>query len=737
MPRRSRDSSRLPRALGLACLAGLLGLGGCHGRGARPDGPSRSATESPAAALIRAAGSDAAVVLVVRPQRLAQSAPDRAVLSSLFAGNTLPRGLREPLLALLEGGDPVAALGQAVTALVPRQDLRWPARFEGLDGTRPLVAALFAPSIHGMGAVGPALFPEPEGTSPPLLRHRLLLPARDAAALARELGARFAELGLRPLDGPGLTHGAFVAPGWALAIFPAADHVRIELVTCERDVGLWVDADQKPEEIPAWLRKPGEPATAPPSPAPTAPPRPRPETTAKAMLALLRSPVADSQGALPKTPALHQIVTGDDLLAVHLRFSHLRALAVTLGAGYAGRGVAGVDPSMLWTLIAKAWAETASAYMLTSPQGAQVEDAAFVVSSDLHVGAVLSLTPAAKEAWSAARQAGLAPPRAVPSVPSILQVYASASLPVLFERTPPPPALTDMKPRDVMAAMHECGAICPLFAMLGAPLSWGQLLRRDTTLTRGLPVDLLEMLPGSVALSVTGLHRGNPPLTAELTLSYPKGRSLGWLLGLLKSIRERGVLRSESRTTKDAELLSFAVDANPGQLLATETQPLAAGVLAEGAVDLDLLRAAEGLSGSERTALQSRTQSLSGLRGRVSLSGSALAMELALDRTGSAPTPFRLPAPGAPVRWSSAWATSEDSAGQRCLLQAIVTLRYALEGVAGIDPGMKLTLVTRGMDEVRPLLACAAQDPAAAKEAALLRQTAERVLRGLRESPQD
>lgn len=736
MPRRSRASSRLPRALGLACLAGLLGLGGCHGRSARPDGTSRATAESPAAALISAAGSDAAVVLVLRPQRLAQSAPERAVLSSLFAGNTLPRELREPLLALLEGGDPVAALGQAVTALVPQKDLRWPARFAGLDDTRPLVAALFAPSIHGMGAVGAALFPEPEGTRPALLRHRLLLPARDAAALARELRARFAELGLRALDGTGLQHGAFFAPGWVLALFPAADHVRIELVTCERDVGLWVEADRKPEEIPAWLRKPGEPETAPPRPAPTAPPRPRPETTARAMLALLRSPVA-SQAALPRTPALHQIVAGDDLLAVHLRFSHLRALAMTLGAGHASGGVAGVDPSMLWTLVAKAWAETASAYMLTSPQGAQVEDAAFVVSSDLHVGAVLSLTPAATQAWSAARQAGLPAPRAVPSVPPILQVYASASLPALFERTPPPPALAGMKPRDVLGAMHECGPICPLFALLGAPLSWGQLLRKDLPVVRGLPFDLLEMLPGSVALSVTGLHRGSPPLTAEVALSYAKGRSFGWLHEALKSSIERGELRRKSRSTQDAEILSFSVGAEPGQLLTAETRPLPPEVLAEGAVDLNRLRAAEGLSASERTSLQSRTQSVSGLRGQLRLSGSALAMELALDRPGSAPTPFRLPAPGAPTRWSSAWATSEDSAGQRCLLQAIVTLRYALEGVAGIDPSMKITLLTRGMEEVQPLLTCAAQDPAAAQEAALVRQTVERVLRGIRETPPD
>lgn len=734
MPRRSWASFRLPRALGLICLAGLLGVGGCQGRGARTDSTSRSAAQSPTAALIRAAGSDAALVLVLRTQRLAQSAPDRAVLASILAGKTLPRELRAPILAMLEGQDPLAALGQAVAALVPAQDLRWPARFEGLDDTRPLVAALFAPTIHGMGAVGAALFPESEGTSPALLRHRLLLPARDAAALSHELRTRFAEMGLRPLDGTGLSHGAFFAPGWVLGIFPAADHVRIELVTCERDAALWLDRGPQPEEIPEWLRKPGAPP--PPLPSRSAqPPRTRPEAMSKAMLAVLLRPVAES--AAPRTPALHQILAGDDLLAVHLRFSHLRALAMTLGAGYASLGVLGVDPSMIWTLVAKAWAETASAYMLTSPQGAQAEDAAFVLSSDLRMGAILSLTPAGTEAWSAARAAGLAPPRSVPSQPSILQLYASAGLPALFERTPLPPALNGLKPRDVAEAMHECGSICPLFAMLGAPLSWGQMLRKDSSLTRGLPVDLLEMLPGAVALSLTGLHRANPPLTAELTLSYPKGRSFGWLLGLLKSSLDREELRSEIRSSKDAELVSFAVKATPGQLLSPETQPLPPGVLAEAAVDLNLLRAAEGLSSSERTSLQSRTESLSGLRGRVSLSGRALVMELALDRTGVAPAPFRLPAPGTPTSWNSPWATSEDSAAQRCLFQAIVILRSALDGVAGVDPSMKVTLITHGLEEARPLLTCAAQDPAAAKEAALVRQTAERVLRGVREAPND
>lgn len=736
MPRQSQASSRLLRALGLGCLAGLLGLSGCQGRGTRTDSAARAASESPAAALIRAAGSDAAMVLVLRPQRLAQSPQDRAVLTSLLAGNTLPRELQAPLLAVLEGQDPLAALGQAVAALVPEKDLRWPARFEGLDSTRPLVAALFAPTIRGMGEVGGALLPEPDGSSPAMLRHRLLLPARDVATLARGLRARFAELGLRPLDGTGLQHGAFFAPGWMLAILPAADHVRIELVTCERDAGLPPELDPKPEEIPEWLRKPGALATPPPPPSRPAPPRPRPETTAKAMLALLRSPVAAAQGALPQTPALHQLIAGEDLLAVQLRFSHLRSLAMTLGAGHAGRGVLVVDPSMIWTLASKAWAEIASAYLLTSPQGAQVEDAAFVVSSDLRMGAVLSLTPSGVEALSSANAAGLAPPRSVPSQPAILQLYASANLPALFERTPPP-ALNALKLPDVAEAMRACGPICPMFALLGAPLSWSQLLRKDGTLTRGLPVDLLAMMPSAVALSVTGLHRTTPPFTAELTLSYPKGRSFGWLLGLLKSSIERKELRSESRSTKDAELLSFAVDAAPGQLLAPEPLPLPPGVLVEAAMDLNLLRTAEGLSTSERTAVQSRTQSLSGLRGRVSLSGPALVMELAADRTGAAPTPFRLPAPGAPARWRSAWATSEDTEAQRCLFQAIVILRQALDGVAGVDPSMKVTLITQGLEEARPLLTCAAQDPAAAKEAALVRQTAERMLRGVREMPTD
>jgi hypothetical protein len=50
---------------------------------------------------------------------------------------------------------------------------------------------------------------------------------------------------------------------------------------------------------------------------------------------------------------------------------------------------------------------------------------------------------------------------------------------------------------------------------------------------------------------------------------------------------------------------------------------------------------------------------------------------------------------------------------------------------------MKTMLITKVLEEARPLLTCAAQDPAAAKEATLVQKSVERMLRGVREAPND
>src|SRR5262249_26777733 len=125
------------------------------------------------------------------------------------------------------------------------------------------------------------------------------------------------------------------------------------------------------------------------------------------LLALLGRPV--DAAPLPRTPALHQVVHGDDLIALHVRPWLLRGLSLTQGAAMVARALALVDPSMRWLLMAKGWAEIAAGYLLITPQGAQADDAALALSPDLHLRTVLSLTPEGAAAWGAAQAGALAP----------------------------------------------------------------------------------------------------------------------------------------------------------------------------------------------------------------------------------------------------------------------------------------------------------------------------------------
>jgi hypothetical protein len=86
-----------------------LGLAACPGPGAGRRGAPSS--EPPDAALVRAAGGGAALVLVARPQRFAGSEPARAALAALLQGDVLPRQLRRPVREALLAGSPWAALG--------------------------------------------------------------------------------------------------------------------------------------------------------------------------------------------------------------------------------------------------------------------------------------------------------------------------------------------------------------------------------------------------------------------------------------------------------------------------------------------------------------------------------------------------------------------------------------------------------------------------------------------------
>lgn len=749
---RAVSTSLLVGSLGL----GALGAGGCHGAARRPDGAlSGRPVGSSVEAAMREVGRGAPLVLVLRPSRWTESAATRDSLAEVLGGierEVLPPPLRGVLPGALRASSLRAALGPLVRALVPAalpSATSFTERLTAWDDSRPVVAALYEPTLQEMGEVGEALLAQTSQTAQPaqtaqtapaappaaepLLRHRVLVPARDSAALIRQLQVACNELGLQVVRDPTLGGAACAFPAGILGLFAGADHVRIEILhsPIERErQRQQAEAATAQEELPDWLRKPGEP----PRPASPPPPPPPPSDAPSRLLAALRLPPPALAGEPAPTPALHQVTRGEDLAALYVQPARLRSLALTRGAQVVGGALLAVDASMKWVLVAKAWAEIASGYLLMSPEGAQTEDLALVLSRDLHVGGVASLTAAGAAAWGAGKASALPPLAPTASEPPLFLFRLGLDLQSLLQRTPAPPALTGLSMRELADRVHECGSLCFVYASVAMPLGWGRHVLSDPQLARILPIGLLGALPSAVTLSLTGFSRG--PAGAmlpqgALALAYPKDQPTSWLTLLTTPILSRLGAQAAPRSTPLGESFEIGLSGPPLQFLKPEPPPLGEGVLAEGRLDLERLQAAPFFR--ELAPKAPWLSRLAAVRGQARLTGGALAVEYALDLRGGAVHRFALPAAGAP-----AWAPAPAPAPSRergCLGDAITVLRRTLDALAGVDPSMQQTLLARGLADAKVPLACAAAAPALRPETERLVRFVDQLGRALRAAP--
>lgn len=686
----------------------LLSQAACPGR----SGPSGlgvpGSGERPVSALIQQAGSEAALVLVLRPQHFAASVTARATLANVLDGELLPPEVRPILPRLLQLKTPLDVVDQVaqIATSERRAAPPTPSALDGWDADRPFVAALFEPTCHDLGTVGRALFFTEPATAPTtLIRHRLLVPARDPAVLARTLHARFIALGLPPLAQPDLPD-TFAAPGWALAVFPGADHVRIELVVSERDKTL-VRLRQAPPT--AALPEGGSAKPRPPLPVPTLTP----------LLAMLRRPVVFA--APPNTPAQHQLIYGDDFAAVQLRLSRLRDLSLTLTTDLMLSLLLEVEPDRVGSLSLRGWVESALSYRLLSAEGILVEDLAFTLSPDLHLGAVLSLTPTGVDVWTAARAAAT-DPLPTDTVASFFQLRSSLDLRTLIQRTPAP---THLAGRDLIQDVHDCGTFCRSFALLSTQLGWLKYVISDSILGQALKLNfVVANLPGALSVSATELTQGMPPVRGTLVATYPKDHAIAVLQQLLSDrlrneYDEGAAVQVASRSTATATLLSFGPPSSAAPL------PLPPATFFEATLDLNRLRNLPQLSRERR--FQARLQPLSAVRARGNLTGSALSIELAIDRAGEPATDFHLPLGNAPTTWTSSWRVPQ-TAGQRCIHDALDSLRKSLSGGGFSNSDDHSAQFQRALTAAQPALQCAAAQPDTAEHAAAIRQAIERLL---------
>ena len=634
--------SRLAILLALAPLF----LFSCAGTSDVTSPRQHTRNESPAQRLFRAAGNQSVVTILLDPRRFSEL-QDLDPLLSL-----LSRREREQLRRAVRAPSLWAAVGELVQSPTP-----WPSDLKGWDPTRPVALALFAPSPMDVGSLALALLqPKGQPKGPLYMRHRMLIPATDAAVLAQSLQDLFGSLE----GAPAATHakGVYGNPGLLLTINAAGDHVRIEMLLESRNT----------DETPPWDLLPA--LTAPP----LAPP--------------------------PQSAAQHLVTQGEERVDVYVRPDRLRAANLVFGGGKVLSALAGIDPEMHTALAVKGWAELAGGdLILGGGGGGMISDNALALSAGAEgprLTAVLDLTAAGAAAWTAATQTARQP-KLTWSGPVVARFGLTMDLATLVRQAPPAPGLPDGNLNELVDRVKECGSACLLYLGLRSPL-------RALHVAAMAQAGILDSLPRGGDVVVTATQRGSAQ--GSLAVVLPETPLLDKLLGQLD--RE---FASDSKT----RVSHSAVAVGEGLVLhrfGLEQEPTAAYGAEVGKGRGDLLNLEADFApllttlGTEESDLGRLLGSYRGLRSRVALSGSTLVARTVLLRGAAGASPqLQLP------QLHGKTAPAVRTPGQVCLQQVQEGMVKAFNDISSIDPALRLARLKEAEAQTAAAQRCAQQDP--------------------------
>lgn len=587
------------RLLLLALLALVPGCGGCDTEKA-----SKVAPVEPNEATLRlldAAGAQAPLVVLLHPGRWADL---HGALAKLAAG--LPT---EAQLAL--GGvselDALLALGFRALGAPPPDLAAW-------DRSRPVVLALGEPPVVGPpGAVTVQASASP--LHPAALRHRVVLPATDAAALSAAIAAS-ADAAGKPDAALGAERAWRFRDTLAMAVQPGDGHVTVVL----------------------WTHGAGGRLEAP------APP--------------------------PRTPSLLAAAAGDAAVAVLARPTHLRAWSSWHSSRMIALALAGASTDLADRLQLAGQAELLKGELLMDDGLADFDEhlaALHVTDAGLGLRLVSSLTPDAAAALAAAASNGVAPP-AVTAERPLAQAWTTLDLRKLVDTAAPPGWLGELEPRALMDAFRGCGSGCLLQVLLRSPID-GLSVAERVARRAGTPLDAL---PRSTQAVLTGLdERGRPRLgwAARLPGEPPAGLLRALTGGPLRRLKPEAltVPRGDERVL----LLGFGAD--PRAIFDADADAPARD-LAGLRVDFGAFAQAVAAQAPEAAA---GLGALGELTGRFRLSGRALVGEVHLTRRDAA-APALPPLGFEGVEWPSATGATPADACLRRTGFAVATLMEAL-----------------------------------------------------------
>ncbi len=611
----------------------------CSVAGCRSDEPKAPPAPAPAKAdaelvrLLRAAG-DAPLIAVARLDRWADL--HRAV--SALASGAPP----EVKAALARAEDPGALIAWAIEAAgLP------PTTLQGLDPTRPIVAALFVPpSVDLPGMVGVRW----AGGDRPFFQHRVVLPTADPGALVQALRAPL-EAAVQPQATADDAAAWHFGPLLRVALRPSTDHVRVDV-----EVGAPADLTQ-------------------PWPAPTL----TPPAMGPALLAAAAEPHA---------------------LAVVMRGHLLRPAYAWFGAEQASAALSFTKPEVHDQLRLAALRVILLGESLMDDAAADFEAHLLAISGEpagLRIRTVSALTPRAAEALGAAETAA---PFGLKVKAPLAHVVARVDARPLVDRAVlPAPLRGDLKLRRLMGAVRECGAGCLWYAALRAP--FGVLRAVDGAARRegSAPVPAPRLLQ---AVAVPGAELPAVAVAAELA----KGADVSALRAALEGMGgRRGPAAQVHVTARGGHpVLLVGVGVDPTTIFDVEAKGAAGDALSSLQVDPTRLAAtlpqpmgalaAGALSGAGPLRLEGR------LSGRALVGGGlwALAGEeasasppLNLQAAEAAPAPAAVPAAAAP-----------------CLDATLIGFERLAEALTAAPPEQRALLTSAGMNELGSSLTCLA-----------------------------
>lgn len=642
----------------LSCLTAVL-LAGC----AHVSSPAATvaAADPELARMVGAHAGRAPLLFVLRPGELTAG---HAPLTPLLKAADVPTSL----VSALAGGQPARLVEQLVRMMIP-EARRGLTRLEGLDTSRPLLLALFEPTVPS--PVIAALDPSVQSAFPFAIRHRVVLPAADPKRLLTSLDS----LSPEPPALSGDTHVLALAGLPAIAATPHADRV----------VLTWLD----PEMVF------GDAAISPGAPA-------RRVVLARQAAAALLAPVpaeVDTGSA-----SMQRLVSDGAALAATVRPVIARDARVLAQATSVSQALANVNVRSRAALLAKGTAEVLLSWMTVDPQHAEISGLGVAVKLTpvLHLTIAAPLTASGRRTMDAAFTSGRADTSGCCSLPVVEGALLSAAaeldtgnytrgIPALLPRGESPTSV------DEIALMVA-------------------LIARPAAMLRELQIELggRTVLPHAAAMSLTGI--GSPPhAQGELSLLLPPSGSrrnevLSALEELSSVVRANGgnvAMSSKPASSGDLTLATVTADLDPAARRDVTTSPgLLLRAAAQPAKLASLLRAA-GLDDRDLLVLLDVAGHFDRLRASLRVRDGVLAGELAATPPGHSlqDVPVFTPPAGGPT------ASAAPAAGASCLATALVELRQTLDAVTNVDPSMTGSLLRSARQEIAAPFACAGQDP--------------------------